>query len=163
MIGKKITTVLLAAALPFSCAPLYAQEGRRWNVTVQAGAGYMGHESGRYDKLARPFWYPTADLRIGHYLCSDDPSSYAYLYNFPNIGLGGNWKGSSSFITGTLPPGFRWGFIFTSTWAWLSRMASYTSASEEKLPFPSWSIRIWASAVRAIIFPGPPAWTLSWA
>ena len=98
MINKKVTVLLLAAALPFFCAPLKAQEeGHRWNVTVQAGAGYMGHEPGRYQKLARSFWYPTADLRIGHYVCSDDPASYASLYNFPNIGLGVNWKGSSHF------------------------------------------------------------------
>ena len=98
MIMKKVAALLMAAALPVFCAPLKAQEeGHRWNVTFQAGAGYMGHEPGRYRKLARSFWYPTADLRIGHYLRSEDPASYASLYNFPNIGLGVNWKGSSQF------------------------------------------------------------------
>ena len=78
--------------------PLKGQEERRrWNVTVSGGAGYMVHEPGRYDKLARSFSYPTADLRIGYATSSDDPSSYASLYGFPNIGLGVNWKGTSHF------------------------------------------------------------------
>jgi hypothetical protein len=38
------------------------------------------------------------DLRIGHYLYSDDPTSYASLYNYPNIGIGVNWKGSSCYM-----------------------------------------------------------------
>ena len=95
---KKVTTLLLAAALSVFCAPLKAQEeGHRWNVNVQAGAGYLGHAPGQFDKLTRSFWYPTADLRIGYYATSDDPGSYAALYNFPNMGLGVNWKGSSHF------------------------------------------------------------------
>ena len=96
---KKVTIIiLLAAMVQVFCAPLKAQEeGHRWNVTAFAGAGYMGHEPGRYDKLARSFWYPTADLRIGYHLYSDDPASYPALYNFPNIGLGVNWKGTSHF------------------------------------------------------------------
>ena len=87
---------LLTALLLVICTPLRAQEeGHRWNVTVHTGVGYMGHTPEHYEKLAHSFWYPTVDLRIGHYLYSDDPASYASLYNYPNIGIGVNWKGSS--------------------------------------------------------------------
>ena len=90
--------VLLAAQLLLLCTPLKGQEERRrWNVTASGGTGYMVHEPGRFDKLARSFGYPTVDLRIGHYTSSDDPSSYASLCGFPNIGLGVNWKGTSYF------------------------------------------------------------------
>lgn len=94
--NKISVVVFLAAQLLLLCMPLKGQEERRrWNVTVSGGAGYMVHEPGRYDKLARSFSYPTADLRIGYATSSDDPSSYASLYGFPNIGLGVNWKGTS--------------------------------------------------------------------
>ena len=87
---------LLTALLLVICTPLKAQEeGHRWNVTVHTGVGYMGHTPEHYEKLAHSFWYPTVDLRIGHYLYSDDPTSYPSLYNYPNIGIGVNWKGSS--------------------------------------------------------------------
>ena len=90
--------VLLAAQLLLLCTPLKGQEEhRRWNVTASGGAGYMLREPGRFDKLARSFFYPTADLRIGYYTSSDDPSSYASLCGFPNIGIGVNWKGVSHF------------------------------------------------------------------
>ena len=95
---KKVTTLLLATASLVFCAPLKAQEeGQRWNVTASGGAGYMLHEPERFDNLTRSFWYPTADLRMGYYTCSDDPLSFASLYDFPNIGFGVNWKGTSHF------------------------------------------------------------------
>lgn len=99
MMLKRITVLLLLAiALPVFCTPLMAQEERqRWNVTVYAGAGWMGHTPGQYDKLTNSYWYPTADVRLGRHVYSDDPTSYAALFNFPNMGLGINWKGSSHF------------------------------------------------------------------
>ena len=101
-IRKRVTTLFLVVLLLLVFAPLKAQEKaqgkkNRWNITALAGIGYMGHTPEHYDKLAHSFSYPTVDLRIGHYLYSDDPTSYASLYNYPNIGIGVNWKGSSQF------------------------------------------------------------------
>lgn len=93
---QSILTVV--SLLLLFCAPLQAQEkGQRWNITAYAGMGYMGNEPGQYDKLASNFWYPTVDVRMGHHALSDDPKSPASLFNFPNMGLGVNWKGSSHF------------------------------------------------------------------
>ena len=96
--NKSSVAFLLAAQLLLLCTPLKGQEEpRRWNVTVSGGAGYMLHEPGLFDELARSFSYLTADVRIGYYTTSEDPSSYAALFGFPSIGLGVNWKGTSHF------------------------------------------------------------------
>lgn len=94
--NKLAEVCLVTILLLLIFSPLKAQEKKnRWNVTALMGMGYMGHTSEHYDKLAHSFSYPTVDLRIGHYVYSDDPTSYASLYNFPNMGIGVNWKGSS--------------------------------------------------------------------
>lgn len=92
----RLRALILMCLLLGFCEPLRAQqETGRWNVSAFVGAGYMAHGPGQYQALARTFSYPTADLRIGHQLVSDDPASYEVLYNYPNVGLGINWKGAS--------------------------------------------------------------------
>lgn len=80
------------------CTSLWAQDrNRQWNMALYAGAGYMAHNPKDYQELASSFWYPTADFRMGYQLTSEDPASYAALFNYPTIGFGVNWKGASHF------------------------------------------------------------------